>query len=68
MSSNKIHKELEELRKGNSILHDNIIDLYLQVKIRSNDEVIINFIKANSISPNFFKFIDRWIRRKRLDQ
>ena len=31
---------LEQLQKQNKVLHESIIDLYLQVKIRSNDEVI----------------------------
>lgn len=41
MSQIRIQKELETLKKLNSKLHDEIIDLYLQVKVRSNDEVIL---------------------------
>ena len=39
-------QQIEQLMRQNHVLHEAIIDLYLQVKIRSNDEVIrfiINF-------------------------
>lgn len=31
--------EVEQLIRQNQVLHESIIDLYLQVKIRSNEEV-----------------------------